>query len=104
MIWTPTRAGQTLTLSFPAPSDGEHPVLITCMLRPGAGAFRAAVNGTPVKMSGRDELDLNTPYHVMSREYGGMMPGLTSGTNTLTLTATTAKKPIGLDFLSTRAD
>ena len=104
MVWTPERAGEKLTLSFPVPSDGEHPVLITCMLKPGAGAFRAAVNGAAVKMSGRDEIDLNSSYHVMSREYGGMMPELKSGMNMLTLTATTAGKPIGLDFLSTRAE
>ncbi|MBW7866058.1 MAG: DUF2961 domain-containing protein [Candidatus Hydrogenedentes bacterium] len=102
MVWTPTENGQTLTLTFHTAEAVKHSLNIACMLQPGAGAFRAAVNGEAVKFDGKETLSLDIPHGVQSRVFGAGQRELAAGAHELVLTAVEAGKPIGLDFLAVR--
>ena len=102
MIWTPKREGETLDIPFRLEADGDYPILLTCMLKPGAGALRATLNGAEIEFDGKETLDLHIDHGLMSRMLGAHVKGLKAGNQVLTLAATQAGKPIGLDFFGTR--
>ena len=102
LVWTPAKAGDTLALSFNVAENGNQALALTCMFKPGAGTFRAQVDGHPILFDGLESVNLQAPYRVLSRMLGAEATQLKAGIHGLTLTAVEAGKPIGLDFLGTK--
>lgn len=103
LVWTPAKAGERVTLSFPTARPGRYALLLACMFRPGAGAFHAELDGHGLAFDGKKTLSLATPYALQSRVAGAKPAQLSAGTHRLVLIATEPGKPIGLDFFASCA-
>ncbi|MBX7254870.1 MAG: DUF2961 domain-containing protein [Candidatus Hydrogenedentes bacterium] len=102
LVWTPQKTDETLRLTLSIPEKGDYVLNLACMYRPDGGAFRAAIDGTPVVFNGKDSVSLIAPYHVISQLVSGIVTQLKEGEHELVLTPVEAGKPIGLDFLAIR--
>ena len=98
-VWTPANAGNDLKLIFTAPESGDDTLELSCVLFPGGDRFGAKIDEGDVSFDGKDSVTLEAPYHIQSRVVGTQVKELQAGNHELTVTATEADRPIGLDFL-----
>jgi len=102
IVWKPAAVGESKTLLFEIKEEGDYRLHLACKLVPNGGAFQPALNGQPIRFSGRESIRLTYPHGTQSRVLSSELRELDAGIHELTITATEAGLPIGLDFLALR--
>ncbi len=104
LLWNPKKKGEKKSFTIPIKSAGKKQINMVLAMTPQSGKIAASLDGEPVKLSGRDTIDLHRPYRILSRRFALPTSELSAGDHTLTLelkgTSEGVRNPeIGIDFI-----